>query len=88
MLFKKNSSMEFIETDESGLVVFNPASGDSCILDDIGYAILHALGNGATLDDIANKLSQEYMAAPGEIRRDVDEFLGKLIEQGIIVTCE
>ncbi|MCI8632962.1 MAG: HPr-rel-A system PqqD family peptide chaperone [Lachnospiraceae bacterium] len=88
MLFKKNHSMEFIETDESGLVVFNPASGDSCILDDIGYAILHAMGDGATLDAITDKLSQEYMASPGEIRRDVDEFLGKLVAQGILVTCE
>lgn len=88
MIFKKNPEMEFIETDESGLVVFNPASGDTCILDEIGYAILHAMGDGASLDAITETLSTEYMAPAGEIRRDVDEFLSQLLEQGIVLSCE
>ena len=64
MLFKKNPDMEYIETDETGLVIFDPASGNTCIIDEIGVALFKAMGDGATLDAIVDTLLQEYDASP------------------------
>lgn len=88
MLFKKNPDMEYIETDESGLVVFDPESGDTCIIDEIGVSLFKAIGDGATLDAIVDTLLLEYTAPREEILHDVAEFLNQLIEQGIIISCE
>ena len=88
MLFKKNPDMEYIETDETGLVIFDPASGNTCIIDEIGVALFKAMGDGATLDTIVDTLLQEYDALREEILHDVEDFLNQLMQQGIIVSCE
>ena len=88
MLFKKNPDMEYIETDETGLVIFDPVSGNTCIIDEIGVALFKAMGDGATLDAIVDTLLQEYDAPREEILHDVEDFLNQLIQQGIIVSCE
>lgn len=88
MLFKKNPDMEYIETDETGLVIFDPASGNTCIIDEIGVALFKAMGDGATLDAIVDTLLQEYDASREEILHDVEDFLNQLMQQGIIVSCE
>ena len=87
MLFKKNPDMEYIETDESGLVIFNPESGDTCIIDEIGVSLFKAMGDGATLDAIVDTLLLEYAAPREEIYHDVEEFLNQLKEQGIVISC-
>lgn len=88
MLFKKNPDMEYIETDETGLVIFDPASGNTCIIDEIGVALFKAMGDGAALDAIVDTLLQEYDASREEILHDVEDFLNQLMQQGIIVSCE
>lgn len=88
MLFKKNSDMEYIETDETGLVIFDPESGNTCIIDEIGVSLFKAMGDGATLDTIVDTLLLEYAASREEILHDVEDFLDQLMQQGIIVSCE
>lgn len=88
MLFKKNPNMEYIETDESGLVIFNHESGDTCIVDEIGVSLFKAMGEGASLDTIVDTLLLEYAAPREEILHDVEEFLNQLSEQEIVITCE
>lgn len=88
MIFKKNTEMEFIETDENSLVVFDPSSGDTCILDDIGVSILRAMGDASDLDTITKLLSEEYGAPLEEIKQDTEEFLFQLVEKGILLSCE
>lgn len=94
MLYKKNPDMEFIETDENGVVVFDPVSGDSCILNDIGCSILHALEQaagqdpGASPEAVAHCLSLEYDAPIAQIEADVQEFLSALLAQGVIQICK
>ena len=80
--------MEYIETDETGLVIFDPASGNTCIIDEIGVALFKAMGDGATLDAIVDTLLQEYDDPREEILNDVEDFLNQLMQQGIIVSCE
>ena len=88
MLFKKNPDMEYIETDETGLVIFDPESGNTCIIDEIGVSLFKAMGDGATLDTIVDTLLLEYAASRDEILHDVEDFLDQLMQQGIIVSCE
>lgn len=88
MLFKKNPDMEYIETDETGLVIFDPESGNTCIIDEIGVSLFKAMGDGATLDTIVDTLLLEYAASREEILHDVEDFLDQLMQQGIIVSCE
>ena len=88
MLFKKNPDMEYIDTDESGLVIFNPESGDTCIVDEIGVSLFKAMGDGADLDTIVDTLLLEYDAPREEILHDVEDFLNQLVEQGIVLSCK
>ena len=88
MLFKKNPDMEYIDTDESGLVIFNPESGDTCIVDEIGVSLFKAMGDGANLDTIVDTLLLEYDAPREEIYHDVEDFLNQLVEQGIVLSCK
>ena len=88
MLFKKNPDMEYIDTDESGLVIFNPESGDTCIVDEIGVSLFKAMGDGADLDTIVDTLLLEYDAPREEIYHDVEDFLNQLVEQGIVLSCK
>lgn len=80
--------MEYIETDETGLVIFDPESGNTCIIDEIGVSLFKAMGDGATLDTIVDTLLLEYAASREEILHDVEDFLDQLMQQGIIVSCE
>ena len=84
MLFKKNPAMEYIDTDESGLVIFNPESGDTCIIDETGVALIKAIGEGASLDEIVDTLLLEYAAPREEIKGDVEDFLNQLMAQGMV----
>ena len=88
MLFMKNPNMEYIETDETGLVIFDPESGNTCIIDEIGVSLFKAMGDGASLDTIVDNLLLEYDAPREEILHDVEDFLNQLLQQGIIVSCE
>ena len=88
MLFKKNPDMEYIDTDESGLVIFNPESGDTCIVDEIGVSLFKAMSDGADLDTIVDTLLLEYDAPREEIYHDVEDFLNQLVEQGIVLSCK
>ncbi len=80
--------MEYIDTDESGLVIFNPESGDTCIVDEIGVSLFKAMGDGADLDTIVDTLLLEYDAPREEIYHDVEDFLNQLVEQGIVLSCK
>lgn len=80
--------MEYIDTDESGLVIFNPESGDTCIIDEIGVSLFKAMGDGADLDTIVDTLLLEYDAPREEIFHDVEDFLNQLVEQGIVLSCK
>ena len=87
MLYQKNPQMEFIENDDS-MVVFDPDSGDTCILDEIGDAIIRALGTSGNAETVTQVLAPQYQAPTSEIQRDVEEFLKQLLEQRMIIPCE
>lgn len=88
MLYQKNPAMEFIDTDETSLVVFNPENGDTCIIDETGVALFKAIGDGAALETIVDTLLLEYDAPREEIEADVSEFLDQLVQQKVLILCD
>lgn len=53
-------------------------------LDETGDAVWALIDGELTLDDIVTRLTDEYDADPEVIRVDVEAFLGRLSEAGLI----
>lgn len=49
----------------------------------IGFEIYSYLKNGKNVEDIPALIAKEYDADINEIKKDVDEFVRKLIEYGV-----
>lgn len=86
MLYKKNENMDYIQSDETSLSVFDPESGNVQIFDETGIDILNTLDEPSDIDSIIEKLCKIYNAAPDEIRPDVEEFLAECISKKVIIT--
>ena len=85
MTVKKNKEMEYIQVDEKSLVIYDPDSGDTHFIDEIGQSILNLLDEETTVDALVETLSQMYVSEGDEIRRDVEAFLRELIEKKVII---
>ena len=85
MTVKKNKEMEYIQVDEKSLVIYDPDSGDTHFIDEIGQSILNLLDEETTVDALVETLSQMYVSEGDEIRRDVEAFLRDLIEKKVII---
>jgi len=85
MKYQKNSKMDYIQTDEASLAVFDPESGDTHFFDEVGIDILNCLAEPTALDELLAKLCAIYSATPDDIRADVVEFLGETVEKGVVL---
>lgn len=85
MIYKKNDIMDYIQSDESTLAVFDPDSGNTHFLDETGIDILQCLNEPCDLDALLLKLCELYDTKPSEIKNDVIEFLDDLVEKKVIL---
>ncbi|MFR8001715.1 MAG: HPr-rel-A system PqqD family peptide chaperone [Hydrogeniiclostridium sp.] len=85
MKYVKNTKMDFIQTDDTSLAVYDPESGDTHFFDETGTDILSFLSEPCGLEELLEKLCGVYEAAPGDIRGDVEEFLREVMEKGVVV---
>ena len=85
MTVKKNKEMEYIQVDEKSLVIYDPDSGDTHFIDEIGQSILNLIEEEITVDALVETLSQMYVSEGDEIRHDVEVFLRELIEKKVII---
>jgi hypothetical protein len=53
-------------------------------LDEIGTAIWHKIEDGATLDEICDRLFKEYEVSRDVLACDIQTFVGQLKEKGLI----
>ena len=81
----KNTKMDFIQTDDTSLAVYDPESGDTHFFDETGTDILSFLSEPCGLEELLEKLCGVYEAVPGDIRGDVEEFLREVMEKGVVV---
>ena len=75
MIYQKNKDLEYIQSDETSLAVFDPETQDTHFFDEVGIDILNALEEPCDLQMLLQKLCTIYDASPDEIRGDVEEFL-------------
>lgn len=73
-----------LAVSDSGFV-FDPMTGYTFTVNPTGLFVLQGLKRGEPIEDIAQRLSDEFDLEGGEdVSRDVDEFLGRLREHGIV----
>lgn len=84
MNYHKNESMDYIQTDETSLAVFDPESGDTHFFDEVGIDILNALSEPRNIDMLLGELCKIYAVSPEDIRADVEEFLADAIEKKVV----
>ncbi|MBQ4322427.1 MAG: HPr-rel-A system PqqD family peptide chaperone, partial [Clostridia bacterium] len=65
--------------------VFDPKSGDTHLLDEVGISILDNLNEPISLESLLERLCEEYDATPEEIRSDVEEFLAEMIQKAVVI---
>jgi PqqD family protein of HPr-rel-A system len=57
---------------------FDPTTGESYTLNATGLALLQALRDGRTADELGDVLVEQFGAQPEEAARDADDFLDHL----------
>ena len=85
MTVMKNKEMEYIQVDEKSLVIYDPDSGDTHFIDEVGQSILNLMEEEVTVDALVETLSQMYISEGDETRHDVEAFLRELIEKKVVV---
>lgn len=76
--------MEFVSLDDESLVVFDPASGQTHIINEVGKDIISLCDNGAAVNDILLSLSEQYDTGGSDFERDVLDYLKELEKKEII----
>ena len=54
-------------------------------LDEVGMRMWQALTTSPTVQNAYDALLEEYEVLPGTLQHDLDELLGRLVEQGLVV---
>ncbi len=62
---------------ENGFV-FNPTTGDSFSVNELGALIINQIKSGKSKDEIISSISQEYNAEKSTIEKDFSEYLNVL----------
>jgi PqqD family protein of HPr-rel-A system len=84
-MYVKNDKMGHIDAGGGELAVFDPESGDTHFLDEIGADILKVLDEPHDLDELVRKLCEMYEGDPEQITGDVREWLNTAVEKKIVV---
>lgn len=84
MVYQKNDGLDYIQTDETSLAVYDPESGDTHFFDETGIDILNCLEEPCDVDGLLDKLCQIYDAKPEDIREDVEEFLQETVNKRVV----
>ena len=78
MKLKKN-----IATSEAGLI-FNPGTGDSFSVNNIGAEILTMLKEAKSQQDIISLLSSKYDVEKNQLEKDMDDFVSQLNDHNLL----
>ena len=85
MIYRKNTDMDYIPTDETSLAVFDPESGDTHFFNETALDILNCLCEPCDLETLLDRLCDIYEATPDMIRADVEDFLAGGIEKKVVL---
>lgn len=69
---------------DSGFV-FNPLSGESFQVNDIGVSIINCMKKDKSTDEITERISDEYEVLPSELEKDLTDFINMLKHYNLLV---
>jgi hypothetical protein len=78
MKLKKN-----IATSEAGLI-FNPGTGDSFSVNNIGSEILALLKDNKSMQDVIGHLVLKYDVDTNQLEKDLDDFVSQLTDHNLL----
>lgn len=88
MVYKRNEQMEFLETEDGRMVVFDPATGDTHFLDETGRTIMDLLSKPSEEAALVRDLMTCYETEEDTIAADVRTFLSELQEKDVVLEAE
>lgn len=74
----------FVIEEEGNYLAFDPEEGDEWRLNETGALIVKNLIKGASLEEIKNKIIEEYGITAQEAEEALREYIGVLKESGIV----
>jgi hypothetical protein len=75
----------FLINAEEKYIVFDPEEGDKWELNDTGALIVKNLMKGASLEEIKNKILEEYEIDPKSAEKVLQEYVEQLKKVGVIL---
>ena len=84
MIYRKNENMDYIQSDETSLAVFDPDTGDTHFFDEVGIDILNILSEPCDLDQLLLALCTIYDVSSDDIKEDVEEFLADTTQKKVV----
>ena len=84
MLYRKNPKLEFMPSDDGGVVVFDPATDNTIIIPEVGSDILTCIDEPVDIETLLSSLTKMYNVGKEDIRPDVDDFLAQMSQIGVV----
>ncbi len=78
-----NNRIENLAINESGFI-FDPITGITYTVNEVGRFILERLKDGASTDDIVRAIGEEFESEDKDVYRHTLEFVHNLTENGLI----
>lgn len=85
MLIRRSEQVAFRElAGEAGAVLLRLDNGQYHGIDPIGALIWELIGDGITMENLVKSLRIEVEAAPATLADEIEEFVGELVERGLL----
>ena len=83
--FRRRSDVRFRIIDGEA-VVLRQEAGETLVINEVGARILQLLDRGEDLEEVAEKLVQEFEVEPERVLEDVHDFAQQLVTAGVVET--
>ena len=74
----------FAQEVDGEMVLLDMESENYFGLDEVGTAIWQAMQEYGTLQEVLNALLEQYEVEPEVLENDLEDFVGKLVESGLV----
>lgn len=84
-LYPKPKENLFVINAEENYIVFDPDEGDKWEINETGAFILRNLIEGASLEEIRERITEKYDLDPGKAEEALHKYIADLREEGILM---
>lgn len=85
MTYERNDKLEYLDTEDGRMVVFDPDSGDTHFLDETGREILMLLEEPLKDTALLRQLAERYEGDEQTIAADLRVFLAELVQKRVLL---